>query len=122
MSSQKSAFHLLGKCYYYSLALNTLGFITIGVYQFILRNSHSIKGYEYISRFLESYSILFIFFSVYLGTCMLMSLLAALCFHHSKNYQLIFTVVVANLICFPIGTLVSLFTLYILKKLNRSFH
>jgi hypothetical protein len=122
MTSEKSAFHLLGKCYYYSLVLNTLALITIGVYQFIIRNSNTIKGYEFIANFLEAYSMLFVFSTIYLSVCMILSLLAALCFHHSKNSNLIFIVVVANLFCFPLGTFISIFTLYILKKLNRSFH
>lgn len=122
MTSQKSAFQTLGKCYYYSLALNTLAIITIGIYLFILQNAHSIKAYEVISGILESYSLLFIFLTFYLSLCMVLNLIAALCFNHTKNPTIIFLVVFANFFCFPFGTLISAFTLYILRKLNRSFH
>lgn len=122
MSTKKSSFQVIGNCYYYALAINTLALITFGTFQFILRYSQEIKLQEFSTNFLNSYSTIFIYLTFYLSFCMVLNLMAALCFYHTKNPKLILFSVLSNFFCFPIGTVVSLFTLYILKKLNQSFH
>ena len=111
MSSPKEFFLTIGKCYYFSLALHAIALLLIGTSHYILSHSPELSNNAVIVDFLESYQILFIILSFYFSICMVLNFIAAISFYHLQNPKFLILLVLINLLSFPLGTMISLFTL-----------
>ena len=115
----KDIFKMLGTCYYFSLALNALALITIGAYEFIIYYSQGKDSFKIMAEFLSRFQFFFLIAMFYLFFCLILNLAAGICFNNSKNPKLLVYIVIANFLCVPFGTMISIFTLNIFKKLGQ---
>ena len=121
MITPQEAFKTLGKCYYFSLAFNVVFLLTFGLLIFLLFKEKANPEYKLIFTSIEENELTYQFISLliifYFTFCILLNLGAGLVFFHNKLPAFQFPIVIVNLLSFPFGTIISIFTLYILKKM-----
>lgn len=124
MSFSRENFKTLGKCYFFSLALNGLILVTFSLVAVLLFKEKSNPDYKTIFNFLINHEDKVFFISLwlisYLCFCLLLNAVAGLLFYYDKMKEFQTPIVIVNLLCLPFGTIISIFTLYVLHAFRKS--
>lgn len=124
MNFSRENFKTLGKCYFFSLALNGLVLLTFAFLTVLLFKEKSNPDYKTIIDFLINHEDKVFFISLciisYFCFCLLLNAVAGLLFYYDKMKEFQTPIVIVNLLCLPFGTIISIFTLYVLHTLRKS--
>jgi hypothetical protein len=123
MSFSQEHFKTIGKCYFFSLALNGVFLLIYALVIALLFIEKSNPAYKTIFDFIKNKEVFVFWFSLfflaYCIFCLLLNAAAGFFFYYDKMKEFQLPMVLINLLCLPFGTVISIFTLYALHKLKK---